>query len=158
MHDKASLALGVLIMICAGWAVYAATGWPWKAALFPIAIGIPVFSLAAVEVACVLFGRGKADRAPDFQISSDVPARTALIRTAQAVGWMIALFVSIVLLSFPVAVPVFLFLYLKLQGRESWLFSLLFSAVVWVLFYLIFQHLLNVPFPAGWLQAWIGLA
>lgn len=151
MHNKASLILGVAIMICSGWAVYAASGWPWKAALFPMVIGIPVFCMAAAEVAWVLFGSTSAARAMDFQISANLPERTVIRRTLLAAAWMLGFFAAIALVSFPVAVPLFVFLYLRLQGREPWLFSVAFSAVVWALFYVIFKWLLNLPFPAGWL-------
>jgi hypothetical protein len=154
MHDRASLALGVIIMACSGWAVYAATAWPWKAALFPIAIGLPVFCLAAAEVGWVLFGSSKAERAMDFQMSADVPAPLAARRTAQAAAWMMGFFAVIALVGFPVAVPLFVLLYLRLQGREPWLFSIIFSAAVWGFFHAVFQRLLNLPFPQGWLQFW----
>jgi len=151
MHNRASLILGVAIMICSGWAVYAASGWPWKAALFPMVIGIPVFCMAAAEVAWVLLGKNPAARAMDFQISSDLPGGLVIRRTLLAAAWMLGFFAVIVLVGFPVAVPLFVFLYLRLQGREGWLFSAIFSAIVWALFYAIFKWLLNLPFPAGWL-------
>lgn len=151
MHDRASLVLGVAIMACSGWAVYAASGWPWKAALFPIAIGIPVFCLATAEVAWVLLGKDAAERASDFQMSTEVPAPLAARRTLIVVAWMLGFFAAIALIGFAAAVPAFVFLYLKLQGRESWTLSLTFSAVVWGFFYGLFEKLLHVPFPAGWL-------
>jgi hypothetical protein len=40
---------------------------------------------------------------------------------------------------------------LRLQGREGWIFSLLFSGTVWLFFHLVFDRLLHLPFPAGWL-------
>ena len=156
MHNRASLALAVAIMLCSGGAVYAASGWPWKAALFPLVIGIPLFFMAAAEAAWVLFGRDKAARAMDFQIASDVPQATAVRRTLLAAAWMLGFFALIALVSFPVAVPLFVLLYLRLQGREPWLFSIVFSAAVWALFYAIFKWLLNLPFPAGWLQSLAG--
>ena len=158
MHNKASLMLGVAIMIGSGCAVYIASGWPWKAALFPIVIGIPVFCLAAAEVLWVLLGTASADPALDFRISSDLPARTIARRTLQAAAWMAGFFAAIALTGFPVAVPLFVFLYLRLQGGESWVSSLAFSAAVWGCFYAIFGWLLRLPFPAGWIQGWLGYA
>jgi hypothetical protein len=156
MHNKASLILALAIMICSGGAVYAASGWPWKAALFPMVIGIPLFFMAAAEAAWALFGSASAARAMDFQISSHVPERTAVRRTLLATAWMLGLFAVIALVGFPVAVPLFVLLYLRLQGREPWLFSALFSAAVAAVFYAIFKWLLNLPFPAGWLQGLAG--
>jgi len=157
MPSKASLFLGFGIMILSGGAVVIAMDWPWKAALFPIVIGIPVFCLAATEVLWVLFGSAPGDQAMDFQLSRHLPAKVTLTRTLQAGGWMLGFFGAIVLLSFPVAVPLFVFLYLKLQGREGWGFSLVFTLAVWALFYGLFDRMLHLPFPDGWIQAWIGL-
>jgi hypothetical protein len=151
MHNKASLALAAAIMVLSGFAVYAASAWPWKAALFPIAIGIPVFCLAAAEVVWALVGSAGTERAMDFELSADVPAPIAARRTALTVAWMIGFFAAIALIGFPYAVPLFVLLYLRLQGREGWIFSLLFSAAVWGFFHMVFDRLLHLPFPAGWL-------
>ena len=157
MHDKASLALSAGIMACAGFAVYAASAWPWKAALFPMAIGIPVFCLAAAELLWGLFGGAASTRGQDFQMSGEVPRHIAVRRTVLAVAWMAGFFAAIALLGFALAVPLFVFLYLKLQGRESWALSLVFSAVMWICFHFLFERLLHLPFPAGWVQGWLGL-
>jgi hypothetical protein len=157
MHNRASLALAAAIMACSGWAVYLAAGWPWKAALFPMAIGVPVFLLAAAEAAWALFGSADGARAMDFELSQDVPEPIARRRTWEILVWISGFFAAIVLLGFPVAVALFILLYLRIQGGESWLFSLVFSAAVWGFFYAVFARLLNLPFPAGWIQGWFGL-
>ena len=43
------------------------------------------------------------------------------------------------------------FLYLRLHSRESWLFSIVFTVAVWAAFYGLFDLLLHLAFPAGWL-------
>jgi hypothetical protein len=63
-----------------------------------------------------------------------------------------------VLLGFPIAVPLFVLLYLRLQGREGWIVSLAMTAAVWGVFYGLFNRLLHLPFPAGWLVTWLGFA
>lgn len=151
MHRHASLALSLLVMAVAGYGVLAAWAWPWKAALFPLAIGVPVFCLATIEALWVLFGATERGEAKDFQLSRDVPEREALRRSAVGAGWILGFFAAIVLLGFPLAVPLFVFLYLKLQGRERWLFSVVFAAAVWLFFYGLFDALLHLPFPSGWL-------
>jgi hypothetical protein len=151
MRDRASIILGVAMMICAGWAIYAAIGWPFKAKLFPMVIGVTVLCLACAEVAWALFGSQPAERATDFQMTTGVPREVAVRRTVVVIAWMTGFFAAIVLIGFPWAVPLFVFLYLKLQGRESGWLSVAFSAVVWGVFYGLFVKLLNLPFPAGWL-------
>ena len=157
MHKKASLALSVLIMLVSGYGVIAATAWPWKAALFPLVIGIPLFCLAAAEALWTLLGAPPAEggEAKDFQLSI---GKDTVRRTLTAVGWILAFFAAIVLLGFPIAVPLFVFLYLKLQGREGWILSAVMTAAIWGVFYGLFDLLLHLPFPAGWLLAWSGFA
>ena len=156
MHKNASLALSILIMIMSAYGVIAATAWPWKAALFPLVIGIPLFGLAAAEALWTLFGAPPAEggEARDFQLSI---GKDTARRTLTAVGWILAFFAAIVLAGFPIAVPLFVFLYLKLQGREGWILSIVMTAAVWGVFYGLFDLMLHLPFPAGWLVTWLGL-
>lgn len=143
-------------MLTSGYGVFAATAWPWKAALFPIVIGVPLFCLAAAEALWTLFGSPQNSvEARDFQLSI---GKDTVRRTLAAAGWIFAFFAAIVLLGFPVAVPLFVFLYLRLQGRESWLVCIVMTAAVWGVFYGLFDLLLHLPFPAGWLLAWLGFS
>ena len=152
MHNKASLALAAGIMLVCGYGVITAWDWPSKAALFPLAIGIPLFVLAAAEASWLLLGPREAKtQAMDFQLSANAKS---LPRTALAIAWMLGCFAAIVLLGFPIAVPLFVLLYLKLQGGEGWLLSIGMTLAVWGIFYGLFDLLLHLPFPAGLLLAW----
>ena len=157
IDSKASLSLGVVIMFLSAWAVVSAFEWPWKAALFPLAIGIPMFFLAGAEVLWVILGSAHRGETKDFQLSQHLPARVTLRRTASVMAWTLGFFAAIVLLGFQIAVPLLVFLYLKIAGRESWRLSLVFTAVVWAIFYGLFDQLLHLPFPDGWIQTAIGL-
>jgi hypothetical protein len=144
-------------MIVAGYGVVVASGWPWKAALFPLVIGVPLFCLAAAEALWTLFASapGQADEARDFRLSI---GNDSLRRTLVAAGWILAFFAAIVLLGFPVAVPLFVLLYLRLQGAEGWIVSIAMTAAVWSVFYGLFDLMLHLPFPAGWLFSWLGFS
>jgi putative tricarboxylic transport membrane protein len=150
MHSRASLALALGVMAVSGYAVVAAWFWPWKAALFPLVIGIPLFVLSAAEAAWVLFGKTERGEVQDFQIARDVPEGDVTRRSATAAAWIVGFFAAIVLFGFPLAVPLFVFLYLKLQANEGWILSAAITAGVWAFFYGLFDRLLHLPFPAGW--------
>jgi hypothetical protein len=144
--------LAVLIALAAGYGVLEAWSWPAKAALFPLVIGIPLAILAVVEVAWALLGTPEAKSEPmDFQMTVD--PHTAR-RTALAASWMLGFFAAIVLLGFPLAVPLFVLAYLR-SRRESWRLSLAMTLAVWGVFYGLFDRLLHLPFPAGWLLAFL---
>ena len=157
MHNRASLGLAIVIMVLAGWGTLSALAWPLKAKLFPLVIGIPLFCLAAAEALWTVLGnRGERQAAADFQLSSDQPPEVARRRTLVAAAWTVGFFVLIVLLGFQIAVPVLVFAYLKLQGKEGWIFTIVFTAAVWGFFYGLFDLLLHLPFPPGVLLAWLG--
>jgi hypothetical protein len=158
MQVVASRILGVAIMLASGAAVVIAMDWPIKARLFPISIGIPVFCMAAAEVVWGLFRPDARVGAMDFRLSEHLPSRIAVRRTWVAIAWMLGFLVGIVLVGFPVAIPLLVFFYAKLQGREPWVLSLGLALGVWGLFYAVFDRLLHLPFPAGWIQTWLGVA
>ena len=155
MHKTASLGLSVAIMLMAGYGLFAASAWPWKAALFPLAIGIPLFALAATEALWTLFGQEAAKSEIEVALTTDPAARRRVLVVA---GWILGFFAAFMLLGFPIAVPLFLFLYLKLQGGEGWGLSIVIAAVVTAVFYGLFDALLHLPFPAGWLFSSLGPA
>ena len=154
MHSRSSLALSLAVMVVSGAGTIAALDWPLKAKLFPMVIGIPLFCLAAAEVAWILLSKTPEEKAPEGEVPPEVARRRSLL----GVGWILGLLASVVLLGFPIAVPLFVFLYLKLQGREGWIFTVVFTAAVWGVFYGLFDLLLHLPFPAGWLFAWPGFS
>src|SRR5438132_1168494 len=60
MPNRTSLALALAIMAVSGWGVFSALDWPWKAKLFPLVIGIPLFCLAAAEALWAIFSKQAA--------------------------------------------------------------------------------------------------
>ena len=150
MPNRASLILSLGIMAVSGYAIVAALGWPLKTQLFPLVISVPLFILGALEAAWVWFSGPRFAQTKDFQRPpSEVPASLARQRTLRAWGWIFGFFLATILVGFPVAVPLFVFLYLKLEARESWLFSLIFAGIVWACFYGFLDRLLHLPFASG---------
>jgi hypothetical protein len=137
--------------LLAGWALLQTLDWPIKTALYPRAVGIPLLVLAVAETVLSLRRNDEPDarEAIDTVVSTDVPAHTASRRTAAIAGWMIGFYVAIVLVGFPRAVPVFVFAYLRLYAKESWILSLVLAAVAWLGFILLFIRLLHLPFADG---------
>jgi len=122
----------------AAYAVFAALRWPPKAALFPLVMGIPLLVLAAAQLVSDLRDPQRPEGPPDG----------ALMALA-VLAWMSGFIVLVLLLGFPLAVPVFIFAYLRLAGREPWLLSVALAAAAWGVFHLLFQKLLHFPFEAG---------
>jgi hypothetical protein len=153
MRADPSLLLSLVVMVVSGWAVLAATAWPWKAALFPLVIGIPVFLLAATEFVLAALGRAASGdgAAVDLVLSHPLGRSRARWRTAAMCAWMLAFALLIVSLGFSLAIPLFVLLYLRAQARAAWAPSVTLSAAAWAIVHGLFVRLLSVPFPEGWL-------
>jgi hypothetical protein len=70
-------------------------------------------------------------------------------------AWLWGLFFAIHLIGFPVALPLFVFLYVKLYGG-GWLTSTLLTGVTWGFLYGIYDYLLSVPWPKPWISSLLG--
>jgi hypothetical protein len=88
----------------------------------------------------------------------DLPAEVVNRRTAGIFGWIVGYFVGIWLLGFSFGVPLCTFIQLKIFGREKWPHSLIYTAAAWVLIFGIFDRVLHVPFPTGYLFEALGIA
>ena len=76
-----------------------------------------------------------------------LPPEAVRHRTLSIIGWIAGCFLAIWLLGFSYAVPLFIFVYLKLEAREGWLMTVVVTFLSWLFFYMLFERMLNVPFP-----------
>ena len=140
MRLSGAAIFSLCLAAAAAYAVYTALRWPPKAALFPLTMGIPLLVLALAQTLVEL-------REPPV---SGTATRGALVVFA----WMATFIVLVVLAGFPVAVPLFVFSYLLIEGRERWLLALVLAAAAWGVFHLLFERLLHFPFEAGLISDW----
>ena len=135
-------------------AVVSALEWPFRAALFPLIMGVPLFFMALAEIVFDPSRRGETEKRRqvlDFELSGEVDQPLAARRTVFAFLWIIGFFLLIIFFGFIIAVPLFILLYLKIQGRETWGISLILTGSAWAFLYGLFVRLLNTPFEGGWL-------
>jgi hypothetical protein len=145
------------VALAALWALAQTAGWPAKAALYPRAVGIPLFLLAVAETLLSLRGRAEPEAATmDVALSADVAPDVARRRTLATAGWLVGFYLAVLLVGFPVAVPAFVLGYLRAQAREGWPLALLLTAGATGGFHLLFVRLLHVPFAEGLLWRWLA--
>lgn len=135
-------------------------GWPIKTALYPRAVAIPLIALAAFEFVLSLRDGsaepGSGGQAMDFALSAGLDSKNVAARTAMIFAWIGGFFGAVILLGFPLAIPIFVFVYLKVEAREGWLLSLILAAAAWLLFNGLFVRLLHLPFAEGLLWRTLG--
>ena len=132
-----------------------------QARLYPWAIGIPMLILAIAQVILDLKGvkaKESSDATPmDFQFTQDVEPAVAKKRAITMFSWLFGFFVAILLVGFNIAIPLMMFTYMKFQGKEPWILSIVLTVIAFVFYYTLFVRVLNLPFPEGLLITWLGL-
>ena len=115
--------------------------------------------LAAAQLLLDLFGKAETAGGPaiDLELAADVPPDVARRRVIGIFFWVAGFILLVFLLGFPIAVPLFILCYLRLQSHESWWLSLSLTAFAWGFFYGIFERLIHLRFEDGLLQTWLGL-
>ncbi len=74
-------------------------------------------------------------------------------REISVIAWLSGCTAMIYLFGFLIGIPLFLFLFLKLWARESWLLSVVIAAAVLLVVYFTFVYILRVPLHRGMLLA-----
>lgn len=162
MKFRLPLLFDLLIIIFFVIFVYEARDWRLQARLYPWAIGIPMLALALIHIIWELKG-GKKPSSPtsnapvDFSFTKGIDPVLARRRAINIFSWIFAFFLGIWLFGFAIAIPAFVFLYLKVQSAEGWGLSLALTGGAWFMFWGLFDWLLRLPFPEGQLLIWLGL-
>ena len=148
----------VLAFFC--YLVWEAGGWRLQARLYPWAIGIPMVVLAVINILQELRGpkeENTSDNTPvDFQFTQAVDKAVAVKRTATILSWIVGFMAGIWLLGFSITVAGMTFGYLKIQSKEGWPMSLILTASAWLVYYVVFERTLLLPFPEGQVFLWLG--
>jgi hypothetical protein len=146
------LAFCALIVACGVYVVAEASGWGLQARLFPWVIGIPLVTLAVLQFFFTLRSNAAVpvvgqDTTEAEQIGFWNPdARRETLRLG---AWVATFLVGIALFDFPIGVPLGMFLYLKLESKETWWLSLLLAVGTWGYMHLLFDMMLHVAWPGG---------
>jgi hypothetical protein len=134
LNGRALFSLGLATL--AAYAVVAALDWPPKARFFPLVMGIPLLALAAVQFVLDLRGRAAAEAHADRKVLA-------------VFAWMAGFIVLVLLVGFPIAVPIFVFAYLAVHRAAGWKLAIALAAAAWAFLHLLFERLLHFPFDRG---------
>ena len=148
------------VVATVGAMVFTAWSWPFRAALFPLAVGIPVLLLTLIELLCVIRGPtntlAEESLGTDFRLTETADPRLAGRRTIAIILWIIGFLLLILLAGFPIAIALFFVMYLRFGADESWGTTITTATVAWAAFYVLFIWLLKTPLHEGWIQRWLG--
>jgi hypothetical protein len=150
---KANLTLFFLLVFVVG----AVIGWDWPniAKIMPVYVAaIPGIILVLVQLYREVTGwqgrRGTAggmdmDEVSDVQLDR----QTELRRTLGYFAWFIGGALGIWLLGLVIALPLLVFLYTLIEGKEKWYIALIATACTYALVWGLFEYMLETRWPPG---------
>jgi len=159
MKSTGNVFFSLFLIAVAGYVIYTASHWSFKAGFFPLAIAAPLMVLALLQLILELFGptEAKAERAAEAEFSREVSVTDSRRRALATFTWIAGFILLVYVVSFPIAVPLFVFLYLKLPSQVNWLRSAVLTAITWIFYHALFERLINLRFEPGWIQTTFGL-
>ncbi|SOC49506.1 Tripartite tricarboxylate transporter TctB family protein [Blastococcus aggregatus] len=141
-----------------GNAFWIATEWSERAGLFPRMVTLLGVALALLHVVMLLLRARRAVPVVESRVDADDEAEGDVEYVfahaggrvwAGSLAWVAAFFVGLYVVGLFVTAPLFAFTYLKLSVRRSWVFSLVYAAVVFAVLYLAFEVALQLQVPPG---------
>jgi len=132
-------------------ALFVAKDWPIRASIIIFLLGGVGVVLALVQLR-IDFRAMRAKEAKVLRPTFEVEALQHQGRwgSLEIWAWLWGLFFAVHLIGFPIALPLFVFLYIKLYGG-SWVTAILLTVITWGFLYGIYDYLLHVPWPKPWL-------
>jgi TctA family transporter len=128
-----------------------ARAWSSAARIVPQIVGALGLAFAAFSLANAALRReAQAVAAGHMDLASDtghLPARTVLFRAAVFFGWFLAFMASTAVIGLLPTVPLFVVAYMRLENREPWPLVLAQAGGFTLFIYVLFDRLLNVPWP-----------
>jgi len=160
MMNKWPAVFALCLVIVLTLALWQSRNFNVRAGLFPWAIGFPLLGLSILQLMREF--RGKTGGRPRGQHVKDegrgLPSDVVNRRTRDMFGWILIYFLVIWFLGFPIGGTLCCFIQLKFGSKEKWLITLILTAGLWAFVYLLFDRVLHVPFPTGYLFEVTGLA
>lgn len=133
-------------------------GWEWPdiAKIMPVYVAaIPGLLLVLVQLyrdATAWEGRQRAGGGGidmDEVYEAKLDKKIEIRRTLLFFGWLIGGALGIWLLGIVIALPLLIFLYALIEGKEKWSTSLIMTACAYLLIWGLFEYMLESRWPAG---------
>lgn len=156
----------VAVIGVVGAALVQAMAWPWGAKVGPMAVGIATLGFCAIGLVNQVFSRSIMEaRAAAGEVRqtihmdtavdhSELGTRTVLARSGIFFGYLVLFMVLMALIGLIPTVPVFVVLYMRLEGREKWTQVAGQAVILTLVVYFIFDQLLRIPWPASLMGQW----
>ncbi|MBY5775154.1 tripartite tricarboxylate transporter permease [Rhizobium leguminosarum] len=148
------------IIVLVGWMTLQSIEWQWGAKIGPLSVGVLTLLFGAISIVTQVFIRSVLEAREaagivqegihmDMDMDySDIGHRTMLKRSGIFFGYLVLFLTLMASIGLIPTIPLFVALYMRLEGREPWPLVLGQAITITLLIYFIFDYLLHIPWPA----------
>jgi type II secretory pathway component PulM len=129
---------------------FLALGFPAKAQLMPLLVGVPGTAMALLQLIKEL--RAPAEVRPTAEAALELQEEHG--RERKMLLWLALFLAGILAFGFLWATPVLVFAFLRFSERESWAVAAIGAFGIWVVLYGVFVQLLELFLFEGLLPIW----
>lgn len=150
-----NIAFTLVILSVIVWALLETRAWPYEARILPWVIGTPAAALCLAIIVVDAWGVWRPRKTKskvmlmDVQVDQDLPLGILARRAAIMFGWILGFFAVTLLIGFLISVPLFVFLYLVVQGEERWWVAATASVCMFVFSVGVFHFVIHVTWLRG---------
>jgi TctA family transporter len=161
----------VFLLCVIGWAMLEASSWNFSAKIVPTIVGGMAFAFClfsllneifrqpapAVETGLAAAVQQDLQQKIHMDLESDtdhIPTRQLAMRGAIFFGWLLAFMGSMSVIGLIPTVPLFVIMYMRLEGPEPWKLVIPQAIGLTVFIYLVFDQLLTIPWPPTYMGTW----
>jgi phosphatidylserine synthase len=137
-------------------ALYGSRNWNSTTALFPHAVGFPILALLVVILVVDI---KKGQRQKENAKAADDDREFSVKNRAMTLylGWLAGFAALVWAIGMVYSIPVYMFSYMTIQGKYSWLKSGIYAVAATAFVFLLFQYAFRVSWPQGEFLIMLGL-
>jgi hypothetical protein len=160
-----------IFLLCVfGYLLFEASSWNFSAKIVPMIVGTIGFACISVSLINEVSRRphaeagdlkGEAKEVVEEKIHMDLESDTGhlslhviLVRGLLFFGWLLAFMASMSVIGIIPTVPLFVVLYMRLEGPEPWKLVVPQAICLTVFIWFVFDQLLTIPWPPTYLGSW----
>ncbi|MFN3891852.1 MAG: tripartite tricarboxylate transporter permease [Beijerinckiaceae bacterium] len=160
-----------LFMLCVfGYLLWEASSWNFSAKIVPMIVGSLGFAFVAISLLNEVSRRddvatpdmrkaakNEVEQKIHMDLDSDtghLPVSTVVRRGLVFFGWLLAFMASMATIGLIPTVPLFVVLYMRLEGPEPWKLVVPQAIALTVFIWFLFDQLLTIPWPPTYLGTW----
>jgi len=146
----------LLVIFIVGTGLWVGRSWPSETGLFPRTVGTIIILIAALSLFMELRKKKQIEKDPGED--KPVLTREILKKARTDFGWLAGYIAAIWLLGYVPASVIYVFLYMKIKGKQRWLPAIMITIGAFAFMKVVFGILLGIRwFPGAILRA-AGLA